>query len=116
MRKEISAFRLAFPVEIRQTVKSTIVPSMPTVIDGSMKETFKGYPWVRQTFLLGHCSEQDNVLADQMAFIESCKQKPGESIADFEAHGRRREYSKMMSVEDKLIRDHFVIGVRDDRQ
>ena len=54
-----------------------------------------------------------------MTFLDTCKQKPHETIAEFEArckyHGRRCEYSSMNNPEEELIRDRFVTGVRDDK-
>ena len=117
--EELSAFRLALHMEVWQMVKSTLVPNMASVKNDTTKETFKGYPWVWQTFLLEDYAGQENVLTERMNFWEVCKQRMDESIADFEArckfHGRRCEYDKMAKAEDELIRDRFIIGVRDDR-
>ena len=82
---EISAFRLALPLDVLRMVKSTIVPTMSTTIDESTRDTFIGNPWVWQKKLLFHYVGQDTVLADGMNFVETFKQKPHESIAMFEA-------------------------------
>ena len=62
---------------------------------------------------------QDTVLAKRMTFLDTCKQKPHESIAEFEAHSkyhiRRCEYRNMKTPEEELIRDLFMTGVRDDK-
>ena len=54
-----------------------------------------------------------------MNFVETCKQKPHESIAEFEArctyHGSKCEYNKMVNPEQELIRDRFVTGIYNDK-
>ena len=54
-----------------------------------------------------------------MTFMDTCKQKPQESISDFEArckyHGSKCEYEKMTDPQQELIRDRFVTGVYDDK-
>ena len=51
---EISAFHLALPTAVWRRMKSTIVPMMVTeeARDGRTKETYCGYLWVWQMFLL----------------------------------------------------------------
>ena len=114
---EISAFRLALPLEVLRMVKSTIVPTMSTTNDESTRDTFIGSPWVWQKKLLFHYVGQDTVLAERMNFVETCKQKPHESIAEFEArckyHGSKCEYNKMVDPGQALIRDRFVTGIND---
>ena len=107
--QEISAFRLALPPDVWRTVKSSVMPMMADTADETTTETFRGFPWVWQTFLLRHYSGHDTILAERMTFLETCKQQEGELIVDFEAHckfhGRRCEYSKMKNAEEELIRD-----------
>ena len=116
---EISAFRLALPLDVLRMVKSTIVPTMSTTSDESTIDTFIGNPWVWQKKLLFHYVGQDTVLADRMNFVETCKQKPHKSIAEFEArckyHGSKYEYNKMVNPEQELIRDRFVTGIYNDK-
>ena len=87
--------------------------------DGSTKDTYSSFPWVCQTFLLAHYCCQDCVLAEIMTCLKDCKQRSVETIADFEERckyrGRRYGYCKMKAVEDELIRDRFIIGIRDDK-
>ena len=118
--KEISAFRLGMPPEVLRNIKTTVVPMMgndDTAADAL--DRYSGYPWVWQKLVLRHYSGQDTVLAERMTFLDTCKQKPHETIAEFEArckyHGRRCEYSSMNNPEEELIRDRFVTGVRDDK-
>jgi hypothetical protein len=82
---EISAFRLALPLDDLRMVKSTIVPTMTTTSGENDEDTFIGKPWVWQRKFLFHYAGQDTVLAERMNFIETCKQKPHESIAEFES-------------------------------
>ena len=118
--KEISAFRLGMPPEVLRNIKTTVVPMMgndDTAADAL--DRYSGYPWVWQKLVLRHYSGQDTVLAERMTFLDTCKQKPHETIAEFEArckyHGRRCEYSSMNNPKEELIRDRFVTGVRDDK-
>ena len=102
-------------------MKSTIVRLMATTneTDGSTKDTYSSFPWVCQTFLLAHYCCQDCVLAEIMTCLKDCKQRSVKTIADFEERckyrGRRYGYCKMKAVEDELIRDRFIIGIRDDQ-
>ena len=113
---EVSAFRLALPINVWRTVKSTIVPTMTNddVADTSIK-----HPWVWQKKLLQHYSGKDTVLSNRMTFMETCRQKASESVADFEARckylGSKCEYNKMKNAEQELIRDRFVTGIFDDK-
>ena len=113
---EISAFRLALPLTVWRTVKSTVVPTMT---NDDNENTSSKRPWVWQKKLLAHYSGQDTVLSNRMTFMETCKQKGNESIADFEARckylGSKCEYDKMTNPEQELIRDRFVTGVHDDK-
>ena len=118
--KELSAFRLGLPPDVLRNVKTTIVPTMgtdPKAADAD--ESYSGFPWVWQKLVLRHYSGQDTVLAERMTFLDTCKQRPQESIAEFEArckyHGLRCEYRSMTNPEEELIRDRFVTGVRDDK-
>ena len=117
--QEISAFRLGLPIEVLKLVKSSIVPYMSDIKSDDTKDTYKGYPWVWQKKLLNHFSGQDTILAERMTFMETCKQRPHESVADFEArckyHGSKCDYSKMVAPEQELIRDRFVTGIFDDK-
>ena len=63
---EISAFRLALPLDVLRMVESTIVPSMTTTSGENDEDTFIGNPWVWQRKLLFHYSGQDTVLAERM--------------------------------------------------
>ena len=69
--------------------------------------------------MLFHYAGQDTVLAERMSFIETCRQKPHESIAEFEYrckyHGSKCEYNKMANPEQELIRDRFVTGIYNDK-
>ena len=113
---EISAFRLALPVPVWRMMKTTIVPTMTQDNNAS---TSQKYPWVWQKKLLDHYSGQDTVLSLRMTFMDTCKQKPNESIADFEArckyHGSKCEYNKMVNPESELIRDRFITGIHNDK-
>jgi hypothetical protein len=66
-----------------------------------------------------HYAGQDTVLAERMNFIETCKQKPHEFIAEFQSrckyHGSKCEYNKMTNPEQELIRDRFVTGIHIDK-
>ena len=112
---EISAFRLALPLDVLRMVKSTIVPTITTTSGENDEDTFIGNPWVWQSKLLLHYAGEDTVLAERMNFIETCKQKPHESIAEFESrckyHGSKCEYNKMTNPEQELIRDRLVTGI-----
>ena len=117
---ELSAFRLGLPADVLRVIKSTLEPQMGTdATAGDAKEKYRGYPWVWQKFLLSHYSGQDTVLAERMTFLETCKQRTHESVADFESrckyHGLRCEYKKMNDPEEELIRDRFVTGISDDK-
>ena len=116
---EISAFRLALPLDVLKMVKSTIVPTMSVMGGEENTESFIGNPWVWQNKLLSHYAGQDTVLADRMNFLETCKQKPHETISDFEARckhlGSKCEYNKMTNPEQELIRDRFVTGIYNDK-
>ena len=68
---EISAFRLALPTDVWRIVKSSLFPMMATTGESSTKETYRGYPWVWQTFLSAHYSTQDNILSGRMTFLEN---------------------------------------------
>ena len=118
---EISAFRLTFPLDVLKMVKSTIVPTMSTTNDESTTDTFIGSPWVWQKKLLFHYVGQDTVLAERMNFVETCKQKPHESIAKFEAtrhsakptafakdHHRFTSCNKERSRSSSVNKGHFV--------
>ena len=87
--------------------------------DDSTKESYSSFPWVWQTFLLAHYCCQDCFLAEIMTCLKDCKQRSVETIADFEVRckhrGRRYGYCKMKTAEDELIRDGFIIGIRDDK-
>ena len=117
---EISALRLGMPPEVLRNVKSTVVPTMSTdPDDADADKQYSGYPWVWQHFILSHYSGQDTVLAERMTFLDTCKQRLHESVAEFEAHckyhGLRCEYRHMANPEEELMRDRFVTGVRDDK-
>ncbi len=111
--------RLALPLDVLRMVKSTIVPTMTTTSGENDEDTFVGNPWVWQRKLLFHYAGQDTVLAERMSFIETCRQKPHESIAEFESrckyHGSKCEYNKMANPEQELIRDRFVTGIYNDK-
>ena len=49
--QEISAFRLALPTDVWRMVKSSLVPMMASTGESPTKETYRGYPWVWQTYL-----------------------------------------------------------------
>ena len=90
---------------------------MATVKDhGTTKKIYNGYPWVGQSFLPAHFSSQATFLAERMTFLEVCKQREGETMADFESRckfqGCRCEYTKMKTMEKELIRDRFITGRR----
>ena len=116
---EISVFRLALPLDVLRMVKSIIVPTITTMSGENDEDTFVGNPWVWQRKLLFHYAGQDMVLAERMSFIETCRQKPHESIAEFESrckyHGSKCEYNKMANPEQELIRDRFVTGIYNDK-
>ena len=89
--KEISAFRLGMPPEVLRNIKTTVVPMMgndDTAADAL--DRYSGYPWVWQKLVLRHYSGQDTVLAERMTFLDTCKQKPHETIAEFEARCKYR--------------------------
>ena len=113
---EISAFHLALPLNVWRTVKSTVVPTMT---NDDNENTSAKHPWVLQKKLLQHYSGQDTVLSNRMTFMETCKQKANESIAEFESRckylGSKCEYSKMENPEEELIWDRFVTGIYDDK-
>ena len=118
--QEISAFRLGLPADILRMVKSTLVPNMGTDSTAAdAADNYSGNPWVWQRSILRHYAGQDTVLAERMTFMDTCKQRHQETIADFEArckhHGSRCDYKSMKNPEDELIRDRFVTGVRDDK-
>ena len=108
---EISAFRLALPIKVWKMVKSSLVPKMS---NDEVKQ-----PWQWQKKFTSHYSGQDLILAQRMTFMDTCKQKPQESISDFEArckyHGSKCEYEKMTDPQQELIRDRFVTGVYNDK-
>ena len=116
---EISAFILALPLDILRMVESTIVPTLTTTSGENDEDTFIGNPWVWQRKLLFSYAGQDTVLAERMNFIETCKQKLHESIAEFESrfkyHGSKCEYNKMTNPEQELIRDRFVTEIHNDK-
>ena len=72
---EISAFRLALPIKVWKMVKSSLVPKMS---NDEVKQ-----PWQWQKKFTSHYSGQDLILAQRMTFMDTCKQKPQESISDF---------------------------------
>ncbi|CAB4012668.1 Hypothetical predicted protein [Paramuricea clavata] len=117
---EISAFRLALPLDVLRMVKSTIVPTMTTTSgeNDDREDTFIANPWAWERKLLFHYAGQETVLAERMNFIETCKQKSHESIAEFESrckyHGSKCEYNKMRNPKQELIRDRFVTGIHND--
>jgi transposase InsO family protein len=117
--QEISAFRLAMPLNVLKMIKSTIVPMLEKEKKADHMKKYIVYPWVWENHLLAHYGSQDTVLADRMTFMETCKQRKEESITDFEArckyHGSKCEYSSMKDVEQELIRDRFATGVLDDK-
>ena len=120
--EEISAFRLALPIDMLKMVKSTVVPNMQTQKsedDAVANQTYIGFPWVWEKMLAGQFCGQDTVLANRMIFLETCKQKEQESIGEFESRckhiGLKCEYGKMTDPEGELIRDRFVTGIRDDK-
>ena len=61
----------------------------------------------------------DSVLAERLAFFKLCKPRVGESIDAFEerwtCYGHRCEYNKMSNAEDKLFRDRFITGIKNDQ-
>ena len=54
-----------------------------------------------------------------MTFLETCKQRANESIAEFESRckflGSKCEHSKMENPEEELIQERFVTGIFDDK-
>lgn len=95
---EISAFRLALPLDALKMVKSSIVPMVATTSDKNNGNTSIGNPWIWQRKLLSHFAGQDILLAERINFMKTCKQKLQESVAEFEArckyHGSKCEYNK----------------------
>ena len=115
--EELSAFRLALSLDMLRMVKSTLVPTMQDTNDKA--DGYIKFPFTWERKLLKHYSSEDTVLAERMTFMETCRQKDKESIADFEArckyHGLKCEYNKMTDVQQELIRDRFVTGIHDDK-
>ena len=116
---EISAFRLALPVDVLRTVKSTISPTIATTSGKNNGNTFIGNPCVWQRKLLFYYAGQDSVLAERINFIEICKQKPHKSVAEFEAwcnyHVCKCKHKKMKNPEQELIQDKFMSGIYNDK-
>ena len=114
---EISAFRLALPLDVLRMVKSILYRKCLQQMTKVTRDMFIGSPWAWQKKLLFHYMGQDTVLAERMNFFETRKQKPHESIAEFEArckyHGSKCEYNKM--VEQELILDRFVTAIHNDK-
>ena len=110
---EISAFHLVLPLNVWRTVKSTVDLTM-TYDDN--ENTSSKHPWVCEKKVLQDYSGQDIVLSNHMTFMETCKQKANESIAEFESRckylGSKCEYSKMENPEE-LTWDRFVTGIFD---
>ena len=74
------------PLEVLKNVKSTVVLSMGIdPDDADADKQWFGYPWVWQNYNLSHYSGQDTVLAERMTFLDTCKQRLHESVAEFEA-------------------------------
>ena len=68
---------------------------------------------------LQHYSGEETVLTNCMTFMETCKQKANESIAEFESRckylGSKCEYSKIENAEEELIWDRFVARILDNK-
>jgi hypothetical protein len=107
------------PLNVLKLIKSTIVPLLNKEKGDDEKTKYIGFPWVWENHLIAHYGGQDTVMAERMTFIETCKQRKGESVADFEArckyHGCKCEYGSMKNAEQELIRDRFATGVLDDK-
>ena len=58
-------------------------------------------------FILSHYSGQDTLLAERMAFLDTCKQRLHESVGEFEArckcHGLQCEYHYMANPEEEPV-------------
>ena len=104
---EISAFCLALPTMVWGMVKTSLVLKMTAV---EVKQ-----PWEWQKRFTSHYTGQDIILAQRMQFIDTCKQKPQESIADFEAccryHGSKCEYDKMTSPQQEPLSSSIAINL-----